>query len=202
MTQAHWRVVAGLPKENRDIESNPSHFEGDNLPVEQVSWLDATEFCARLSRKTERDYRLPSEAEWEYACRARTTTPFHFGSTISSDVANYRATLAYGQGLIRKNREKPTPVGSFQVANNFGLYDMHGNVWEWCQDRWHESDKESPVDGSAWIDPDTSENAERVVRGGSWIDDPQYCRSAARFKLNVRQLNIGFRVLFSAKILF
>jgi len=128
VTQAQWRVVAGLPQENRGIEPNPSRFEGDNLPVELVSWLEVMEFCARLSRKTERDYRLPSEAEWEYACRAGTMTPFHFGSTISFEVASYRATSAYEQGSIRKNREETTPVGSFQVANNFGLYDMHGNV--------------------------------------------------------------------------
>jgi len=201
VTQAQWRVVAGLPKENWDIESDPSRFKGDNLPVELVSWLEVMEFCARLSRKTERDYRLPSEAEWEYACRAGTTTLFHFGSTISFEVASYRATSAYEQGSTRKNREKPTPVGSFQVANNFGLYDMHGNVWELCQDHWHESYKASPIDGSAWIDPDASENAEKVVRGGSWMDDPQYCRSASRFKIDIRKLNIGFRVVFSAKIL-
>jgi formylglycine-generating enzyme required for sulfatase activity len=103
VTQAQWRVAAGLPRVNRDIESNPSRFEGDNLPVELVSWLEVMEFCVRLSRKTERDYRLPSEAEWEYACRAGTMTPFHFGSTISFEVASYHATSAYEQGSMKKN---------------------------------------------------------------------------------------------------
>ena len=203
VTQAQWRVVAGLPKENWDIESNPSRFKGDNLPVERVSWLGAAEFCARLSRKTERDYRLPSEAEWEYACRAGTTTPFHFGSTISSEVANYDATSVYGQGATGEDRGTTTLVGSLKVANNFGLYDMHGNVWEWCQDHWHESYEEAPVDGSAWIAPNASENAERLLRGGSWYYNPQNCRSAYRdgYVAINRDNVIGFRVVFSARIL-
>ena len=203
VTQAQWRAVAGLPKENQDIESNPSRFKGDNLPVERVSWLDAAEFCARLSRKTERDYRLPSEAEWEYACRAGTTTPFHLGSTISSEVANYNATSVYGQGATGEYRDKTTLVGSFEVANNFGLYDMHGNVFEWCQDHWQKSYEEAPVDGSAWIDPNASENAARLLRGGSWGSDPQNCRSAYRnsYDADNRYYNVGFRVVFSARIL-
>ena len=168
VTQAQWRAVAGLPKENRDIEPDPSRFEGDNLPVELVSWLEATEFCARLSRKTERYYRLPSEAEWEYACRAGTTTPFHFGETISSEVANYDANHIYGQGIKGEYREQMPPVGSFQVANNFGLYDMHGNVLEWCQDHWHDSYEDAPVDGSAWINLEASSEAFRLLHGGSW----------------------------------
>ena len=128
VTQAQWRAVAALAKVERDLEADPSRFKGDNLPVENVSWDDAVEFCKRLSVHSGRAYRLPSEAEWEYACRASTTTPFHFGETLTSELANYRATDTYGSGPKGEYREQTTEVGSFP-ANAFGLYDMHGNVW-------------------------------------------------------------------------
>jgi len=145
ITQAQWRVVTALPKVERGLKSDPSRFKGGHLTVECINWYEAVEFCARLARKTGRDYRLPSEAEWEYACRAGTTTPFHFGETITTDLANYRGTDNeqykwsgfYGRGSKGIYRNKTTDVGSFGVANAFGLYDMHGNVWEWCQDIWH-----------------------------------------------------------------
>jgi formylglycine-generating enzyme required for sulfatase activity len=149
VTQAQWRSVAALEQINRELDPDPSHFKGDNLPVEQISWYEAVEFCDRLLEYTGKHYRLPSEAEWEYACRAGTTTPFHFGETITSDLANYNAEKTYGDSSKGKSRNQTTSVGSFKVANAFGLFDMHGNVWEWCADHWHGSYEGAPIDGSA-----------------------------------------------------
>ena len=194
VTQSQWSVVAALPKIARDLEVDPSSFKGNSLPVERVSWDDAIEFCQRLSNQTKREYRLPSEAEWEYACRAGTTTPFHFGETLTSELANYRATSIYGAGPKGTYREKTTGVGSFPT-NAFGLYDMHGNVWEWCQDHWHENYAGAPTDGSAWLS--SNENEKRLLRGGSWYDYPDNCCSAYRHRLarDFRNTDIGFRVV-------
>ena len=194
ITQAQWRAVTAYPKAQRDLDSDPSHFKGDNRPVERVSWDDATEFCQRLSQKTGRTYRLPSEAEWEYACRAGTTTPFHFGETISDELANYCASEIYGRGIAGEYRETTTEVGQFP-ANDWGLYDMHGNVLEWCEDDWHSSYEDAPSNGSAWIEADRSETT-RVLRGGSWNYGPGGCRSAYRFSnsRDIRNVNFGFRV--------
>jgi formylglycine-generating enzyme required for sulfatase activity len=155
---------------------NPSNFKVPKRPVETVSWNDAVDFCKKLSQKTGREYRLPSEAEWEYACRAGTTTPFHFGETITTELANYNGNSTYASAPKGKNRQETTEVGSFS-PNAFGLYDMHGNVWEWCQDTWHDSYKGAPSDGSAWIDND---NQYQLLRGGSWRYYPVNCRSAYR----------------------
>ncbi|GAB1544051.1 hypothetical protein NUACC21_67270 [Scytonema sp. NUACC21] len=200
VTQAQWKVVAKLPKVNRDLEADPSYFKNDNRPVERVSWYDVVEFCDRLSQYTGKSYRLPSEAEWEYAARAETTTPFHFGETITSDLVNYNANYTYGEGVKGTYRGETTPVGSFGVANAFGLYDMHGNVWEWCADHWHRNYEGAPVDGSAWLNKNYNDNRGRLLRGGSWDYVPALCRSAYRyygdavFRLNV----IGFRVRCAA----
>ncbi len=201
VTQAQWQAVASLPQINQELNPDPSDFKGANRPVEQVSWYDAVEFCARLSELSKRPYRLPSEAEWEYACRAGTITPFHFGETISTELANYNGKYTYGKGVKGENRKQTTPVGSFGVANEFGLYDMHGNVWEWCADSWHDNYEGAPSDGSAWIEAEENENENRfrLLRGGSWFFDPDFCRSAYRcnyipgdrFTFN----NFGFRVV-------
>ena len=193
VTQAQWRAVAALPKVDRDLEPSPSSFEGDDLPVENVNWNEAVEFCDRLSAKTNRTYRLPSEAEWEYACRAGTTTPFHFGNTITPELGNYNAKHTYNNGLEGEYRKRTTEVGNFP-ANAFGLHDMHGNVWDWCQDQWHSNYEGAPTDGSAWLTGNTSES--RVLRGGSWADVPWYCRSAFRFLVTPdnRCIGGGFRV--------
>ena len=198
VTQAQWRFVAQLAQVNRELEQDPSNFKGDNRLVEQVSWEDAVEFCDRLSQYTGRTYRLPSEAEWEYACRAGTTTPFHFGETITTDLANYDGNSTYGNGVKGVYRKETTEVGRFGVANNFGLYDMHGNVWEWCQDDWHNDYEGAPIDGSAWLNNEEGNNG-KLLRGGSWNGNPELCRSAFRnsYNLDRNLYNIGCRVVCS-----
>jgi formylglycine-generating enzyme required for sulfatase activity len=199
ITQKQWQIVAKWKQIEKELKPDPSRFKDDyegidrwTRPVERISWSDAKEFCARLSQKSGREYRLPTEAEWEYACRAGTTTPFHFGETITTDLANYDGNSVYGDGIKGKYREQTTPVGYFKVANNFGLYDMHGNVWEWCEDSWHENYKNAPIDGSAWTGQDT---ASKVIRGGSWNDYTRDCRSASRDSLNFDYKIFGFRVV-------
>ncbi|NJK74084.1 MAG: formylglycine-generating enzyme family protein [Oscillatoriales cyanobacterium RU_3_3] len=170
ITQAQWQAVMG---------NNPSYFKGEKRPLEQVSWYDAVKFCEKLSRTTGKTYRLLSEAEWEYACRASTTTPFHLGETSSLDFVNYDINCSIN-------------VGSFP-PNAFGLYDMHGNVWEWCSDRWHDNYDGAPTDGSSW---ETGTNNDRLMRGGSWCSEPDLCQSATRDHSapNNVYFGCGFRV--------
>jgi formylglycine-generating enzyme required for sulfatase activity len=208
-TQAQWKAVAKLPKIKYDLNPDPSRFKGNNRPVETVSWYQAVEFCARLSKNTGRNYRLPSEAEWEYACRAGTTTPFHFGQTITTDQVNYDGNYTYGNSRKGKYRQETTDVGSFP-PNAFGLYEMHGNVWEWCADPWHDSYKGAPNDGRVWDEKDNdnryqnsmdllvksgNDDRDRLLRGGSWSYLPRYCRSAIRnpFEPDIRYYCSGFR---------
>jgi formylglycine-generating enzyme required for sulfatase activity len=194
VTQAQWKAIASLPQIDRDLKSDPSNFKGDNRPVERVSWLDAVEFCKRLSRKTGKEYRLPSEAEWEYACRAGTTTPFAFGETLTGRLANYDATSTYAEEPKDQYRQQTTPVGKFP-PNAFGLYDTHGNVWEWCEDDWHDNYQGAPKDGTTWIDNDNRSQSLKCLRGGSWSYYPYSCRSANRIRY-FPDLSIsgGFRV--------
>jgi len=196
VTQAQYQAIIGENPSN--FKENPSNFKGDNHPVEEVTWHNAVEFCEQLSQHTNRTYRLPAEAEWEYACRAGTKTPFHFGATIIPKFANYDGSTVYGDGFEGKYRERTTPVGSFKVANAFGLYDMHGNVWEWCADHWHSNYEGAPTDGSAWIEGGNS--SERLLRGGSWSLYPQICRSAYRNHVSPVFADHfgGFRVVCSA----
>jgi formylglycine-generating enzyme required for sulfatase activity len=207
VTQAQWQAVAKLKKIKCDLEPDPAKFKGADRPVEQVSWNEAIEFCDRLSAKTGKRYGLPSEAQWEYACRAGTTTPFHFGETISTDQANYRGTDweyegttypgFYGAGSRGEYRQETTNAGKFP-PNAFGLYDMHGNVWEWCADPWHDSYKDAPIDGSVW-EKNPSNDSYRLLRGGSWGNNPSFCRSASRLRIDrdFRHYSVGFRILLS-----
>ncbi|MEM6403720.1 MAG: formylglycine-generating enzyme family protein, partial [Cyanobacteria bacterium P01_D01_bin.116] len=201
VTQAQWRKVAQLPKENRELKPEPSKFKGDDLPVEQVDWYEAVEFCDRLSKYTGRTYSLPTEAEWEYACRAGTTTPFHFGETITSDLANYNASETFANEAKGEHRKETTPVGQFP-PNAKGLHDMHGNVWEWCLDDHHDNYEGAPTDGSAWFDEENDNLSQKqgisVRRGGSWFNYSKYCRSASRKHSPPRDnynYLIGFRVV-------
>jgi formylglycine-generating enzyme required for sulfatase activity len=226
ITQAQWRKVAAWIEQpgeqwGCELKSNPAWFDGEKVkirkssgsasdesvvldgsantdrhPVEQVSWHDAMEFCHRLSQRTGRHYTLPSEAQWEYACRAGSTTPFAFGATLTSELANYDATTTYADGPKGEYRQQATPVGMFP-ANAWGLHDMHGNVWEWCLDHWHNSYEGAPSDGSAWLTPSASEGGRRLLRGGSWSDYPGICRSACHFHFQPGDASslVGFRVV-------
>lgn len=193
VTQAQWRTVAKLPQVKRELNPKPSHFQGDNRPVECVSWLDAVEFCDRLAAHTGKQYRLPSEAEWEYACRANTQTSFTYGDTVTGNLAVYASTFAYAAETGVPYRQQTTDVGSF-VPNAFGLYDLHGNVREWCADVWHENYHDAPNNGKAWTKGGKSEC--RIMRGGSWANKPSHCRSAHRSGYPAESFNraIGFRV--------
>ncbi|MDJ0903439.1 MAG: formylglycine-generating enzyme family protein [Xenococcus sp. MO_188.B8] len=190
-----------------------------------VNWYEAVEFCQRLSKLTGRDYRLPSEAQWEYACRGVTKPldlekgesypPFYFGETITGELANYDASSTYADEPKGKESRKTTTVGQFPLPPNaFGLYDLHGQVWEWCADDWHDNYEDAPTDGSAWIDDHDRENINienesysaknnenklySPLRGGSWNNKPENCRSASRygsFRRDYRYNKYGFRVV-------
>ena len=205
ITQAQWREVASWQEGKgerwgRELKPAPSSFAdaqgSDHRPVETVNWHEAMEFCHRLSQRTGRLYTLPSEAQWEYACRAGTTTPFAFGATLTDQLANYRASSTYGDGPKGEYRKQTTPVGMFP-ANAWGLHDMHGNVREWCLDHWHESCEGAPTDGSAWQDPNASGEEPRLLRGGSWVLIPGDCRSACRSPSlpDLASYGIGLRVV-------
>jgi formylglycine-generating enzyme required for sulfatase activity len=201
ITQAQWRAVATLDAVDHDLTADPSYFKGNNLPVERVSWHPAVEFCQRLKKLTNRPYRLSSEAEWEYACRAETTTPFYFGSTISTQVANYKSDtqdiVLATYDLSKVKQATTVAVDHFQIANRFGLCNMHGNVWEWCQDQWQQSYHHKLSGNDARQKTSQAQADHRVVRGGSWFSPPEECRSASRFHFrpNNRNRNVGFRVI-------
>ncbi len=198
ITQDQWRIVAGWPKIERDLDLDPSHFkdkkDSGSRPVEQINWHEAEEFCARLAKRTGRAYRLPTEAEWEYACRAGTTTPFAFGETITPEFVNYDGNYPYSKAEKGLDRSETIPVGSLGVANAFGLFDMHGNVWEWCGD-WY-----GPYSRNDQIDPTgPDKGTTRGLRGGSWFNYSINCRSAYRnfYVPDDRPYNIGLRVVVS-----
>jgi formylglycine-generating enzyme required for sulfatase activity/WD40 repeat protein/serine/threonine protein kinase len=188
VTQAQWEAIMG---------TNPSRRKSANRPVDSINWFDAVEFCHRLSEKTGRLYRLPTEAEWEYACRAGTTTAFHFGDTITPDLVNYDGNYPYRGAPRGGLRGESVDVGSLKVANAFGLYDMHGNVLEWCLDRLHANYLNAPSDGRAWELPYEDNENVRILRGGAWNLNADNCRSAYRYRIEPGFVNsiVGFRVV-------
>ncbi len=195
VTQAQWRKVAKLHQIKQQLSLTPSHFKGDNQPVESVSWLEATEFCARLSAYTGKKYRLPNEAEWEYACRGNTQTPFAYGETLTSELADYASIYAYATETGTAYRQGTTNVGSY-MPNAFGLYDLHGNVREWCAAPWHENYYGAPTNSKTWNKGGEGEKKSRTLRGGSWANKPSHCRSAHRsgYRENLLNRAIGFCV--------
>ena len=199
VTQEQWAAVAALKKVERDLEKDPANFKGAKRPVEQVFWKEAMEFCKRLSQNSERRYRLPSEAQWEYACRAGTTTPFHFGATLTSDIANFCANSShstYASEPKGKYRQKTTNVGIFP-PNAFGIYDMHGNVSEWCLDYLHNIPAGNLSKGSVQLQLPTGEDILLSGRGGSWRNIPHNCCCTSRKSYQNGSYDfstIGFRV--------
>jgi formylglycine-generating enzyme required for sulfatase activity len=193
VTRRQWAFVAALPKVRDDLPPNPSQPEAprgrrsprapqnndntDSLPVENVTWSQAVEFCRRLEKITGKRFRLPTEAEWEYACRAGSTKPFAFGDTLTTRVANINGEVPYGAAKVTPTAGRLLPVGSLGIANAFGLFDMHGNVWEWCQDAFVEDYDNAPTDGSAY---DVVNPIYRVRRGGSATYKAELCRCAMR----------------------
>ncbi|MGM3305701.1 SUMF1/EgtB/PvdO family nonheme iron enzyme [Anabaena sp. WFMT] len=203
VTQEQWERVAELPNIDIDLNPRPSGFSGKKRPVECVSWLDAQEFCARLSKYTDKKYRLPTEAEWEYACKAGTNTPFYFGETITTDLVNYCGKYMYNNTCTGGvDRKETTDVGNF-LPNAFGLYDMHGNIWEWCEDAWTDDYKSMPKDESTYVDNSNliDQSNFKLARGGSWYGLPSCCCSAFRNygRLYSRFYFNGFRLVVSAE---
>ncbi len=190
VTRSQYQSLIRQPANSSTVDTD--HLKLPNHPIESIFWTDAVAFCQQLSQRTGRAYRLPSAAEWEYACRAGTTTPFHFGKTLTPDLANYNGSYAYGEGPRGKYRQRTTAVGSFS-PNLFGLYDMHGNVWEWCLDGWPNGNLDLAADGSAW----RLSGQKKCLRGGSWSYLPTSCRSAYRldYPFHNRIDDIGFRVV-------
>ena len=178
ITQEQWDAVANLEKIGTELDGSPSNWKGKKLPVEKVTWSEAQEFCRRLSKKTGEQFRLPTKEEWEYACRAGTTTPFYFGETITFELANFDGRKTHANEPKGAYRERTTDVGIFP-PNAFGLYDMHGNVNEWCNDNF-DGDKDR-----------------KVIRGGYCQAAPSSCRSAARSSYISYQssYSIGFRIV-------
>jgi formylglycine-generating enzyme required for sulfatase activity len=229
VTQVQWRALARLvpplgQRWQRQLLANPSYFqpEGekhapfgrfaqlsgenntDQRPVERVCWHEAMELCRRvemlLPDGSGLRCTLPSEAQWEYACRAGESTPFSCGETITPELANFDGNYTYADGPKGEDRQQTTPVGMFP-ANGWGLHDMHGNVWEWCLDHWHGTYDDAPFDGRAWIDPaakdsEAEEEQSRLLRGGSWFLRSRFCRSACRndARPGNRNSRIGFRI--------
>jgi formylglycine-generating enzyme required for sulfatase activity len=168
----------------------------DNFPVENISWIDVMRYCKVLESITGHKYRLPTEAEWEYACRANSRTEYYFGNSIDETLCNFDFAYEFNVNQGKPITGKTKSVGECGKSNDFGLNDMHGNVSEWCEDSYHKDYLEAPNDGSAWISNDSI----KVIRGGAWCSKSDACRSAHRGMLNKENKNnsIGFRLVLVA----
>jgi formylglycine-generating enzyme required for sulfatase activity len=198
VTIEQWAAVTGALPDGMKIVDE-TFTASRRQPVVRVSYDEAEAFCTRLSQTAGRAYRLPTEAEWEYACRGGTAAPFAFGETVTPQVANCAGAPPGAQPPEAKTYATTMPVGSLGAANGFGLFDMHGNVWEWCQDLWHSDYAGAPVDGSAWRSG--ADRRTRVLRGGSWSSAAGFCRAAARSFSGdpaLRSRQIGFRLAMTA----
>ena len=197
-TQALWQAVMGNnPSHFQSTDRPPQPCQSTDLPVEQVNWEDVQTFLARLNAHIPGlGLTLPSEAQWEYACRAGTTTPFSFGANITPEQVNYDGNVPYAHGPKGEDRQKTVPVASLP-PNPWGLFEMHGNLLEWCADDWHDAYQDAPTDGRAWIDVESTSlsGVERVVRGGSWLSYARSVRAACRlaYQPDVRYRYLGFR---------
>jgi len=194
VTQKQWQAVMG---------NNPANFKGKDLPVENISWNDAMDFCERASQKVGNKVRLPTEAEWEYACRAGTTTTFHFGETITTDLVNYNGNYPYENTPKGQYREKTVDADAF-YPNPWGLYQMNGNIWEWCLDNWHDDYSKKPLrlkqnGNEPWGQVNINKNYNRnhLARGGSWLENGYNCTSAFRryWTADIKGPNLGLRVV-------
>ncbi len=196
VTVGEWRQFVRATSWEPKGEVNwaaPGFRQTESHPVVGITWHDALQYVAWLSVQTGQVYRLPSEAEWEYACRAGTQSAFSFGEEINTALANYDGNTSYNGSPKGENRQGTTPVGNFS-PNPWGLFDMHGNVWEWVQDVVHETYEGAPADGSAW--EEGGDQGRRILRGGSWLYNPYYLRSALRngFSATLSNDIVGFRV--------
>lgn len=181
VTQMQWIAVSQLPEIDLDLKQNPSYFRGYDLPMDSISWSEAVEFCKRLSKYTGRNYRLPSEAEWEYAARAGSDKAYAFGDILNPSLANYTFANPAMENAQFEIGNKTSIAGSLK-ANAYGLYDMHGNVWEWCADVWHKNYIDAPENGQSWTEG--GETGNRVLRGGAWCNWADLCRSSERIAEN------------------
>ena len=198
VTRRQWQVVAKMPKEMIDLPKDSAQgLSGEKLPKANITWEEAREFCERLWRKTGRRYGLPSEAEWEFAARADKTTRFAFGPIITADLANFNAATTSADGLKGMSRNRPVEVGDLGFANAWGLYDMHGNVAEWCEDSWiNNYDKATPNSL-----PREGNGPKKVIRGGSFRNGASRVCSACRAPADLADETIGFRVVMRTSVL-
>ena len=190
ITQKQWKVISQLPSIDIELDCNPRYRREDNYPIENINWYEALEFCNRISVITGKNIMLPSESQWEYCCKAGTNTTYSFGDNITPELANYN-----------RHKENVTPrikpIGSYP-SNPWGLYDMHGNINEWCLDDWHINYENAPTDGSPWLYEKNPYNS-KILRGGNYYSTHRSCTSTSRYLLSTyrKTIGVGFRICYN-----